>query len=151
MADLNITVDKVCEIIQHAQELGGKAQPIDDDSPVGGSGDDSPLSPMQEYSGDPTYQILVDLIEELPPDEQADLLAMLWVGRGDFDVTEFEDAQSRANDEVGEGIAPQRIIDHPLLAEYLISSLQDLGYECPEDRVEDGAAGPGGAPSGGML
>ena len=40
-----------------------------------------------------TEEELKELIDDLNVDEAADLVAITWVGRGDFEAAEFEQAQ----------------------------------------------------------
>lgn len=145
---LRTTVDTVCTVISLATQWSGMVEPntrggdamsrgLADDPGGGGQ-----LDPIISYAGDPTVQILEASLRRLGEDEQADLLAMLWLGRGDVDAEDWEEACDRTDEELGRSDAVALLLDSPHLAAHLTEALQQLGYECPEDRAEDGAAGP---------
>lgn len=146
---LRINVDKVCYVIDLAMQLAGKVAPIRE----GGSalsrgladdpGDDSNLDPIIEFSGDPTAENLEAFLRALGGDELADLLALLWLGREEFDPDDWEEACDRADEETLRADAVIALMEAPHLAEHLIEGLQALGYECPDDTEEGGAGGPG--------
>ena len=87
--DLGISLAAVATIVDHARALQGKddADPehleeeADDDGPV-----------LDEEADDLTEESLVEFIDELNEDEQAALIALAWVGRGDYDVEEWDEA-----------------------------------------------------------
>lgn len=153
---LRINVDKVCYVIDLAMQLEGKVEPpykggsdlsrgVADDP-----GGDDPLSPILDQPGDSTADNLASYLKLLGEDELADLLALLWLGRDEFEPEEWEEACDRADEEVLSGDAVSELLDAPHLADHLIEGLQELGYECPEDRAEHGAAGPGASVDTGM-
>jgi hypothetical protein len=148
---LRINVDKVCYVADLATQLAGKFEPIY----KGGSevsqgladdpGSDDARSPMLDRPGDPTAENLEDYLRALGSDELADLMAMVWLGRDEFEAEEWEDACDRADEEVQRVDSVQALLEVPNLGEHLLEALEELGYECPEDRAEFGAAGPGGS------
>ena len=64
-------------------------------------------------------------------DEQVDLVALAWMGRGDYTAEEFEqartDARGRRNAHTAEYLA-----GIPLLSDYLEEALSELGYSVPD-------------------
>ncbi len=46
---------------------------------------------MHYFADDPVAQELKDAIEALNDDEQAELVAMTWIGRGDFTSDEWDE------------------------------------------------------------
>lgn len=71
---------------------------------------------------DPTYMELKATIEDLEPDQQISLVALMWLGRGDFVKNEWETALRRASDSWNERSA-EYLIRTPLLADYLSEGL----------------------------
>lgn len=67
------------------------------------------------------------MIANLNEDEQAALIALAWIGRGDFDATEWEEARRMARDRNVDGTAPHYLGDMPLLGELLSEGLATLG------------------------
>lgn len=87
MASLNISLETVCFIIVKAREFDEKVEP-DDPDPGSNPSDDKDVSVLQDFDDDPTLQELTSTIEALNEDAQDDLLALTWLGRGDFDSWE---------------------------------------------------------------
>lgn len=80
----------------------------------------------EEEIEDLTARELRAAIRELNEDEAAELVALMWIGRGDFEPAEFklavEEAKGRAD------IKPWRyLLDRPLLGEWLEDGLQAIG------------------------
>ena len=72
------------------------------------------------------------MIANLNEDEQAALIALAWIGREDFEATEWEEARRLARERNADGSAPRYLGDMPLLAELLSEGLAALGVP-PED------------------
>ncbi|WP_425093924.1 DUF3775 domain-containing protein [Tropicimonas sp. S265A] len=77
---------------------------------------------------------LEGFIADLNEDEQASLVAVLWVGRDDFDAEEIADAKRIAMEEATVP-TEKYLMKEPLLADYLESGLDALGVDVTD--VED--------------
>ena len=78
------------------------------------------------------------LLEGMNEDEVADLVALLWVGRGDFEPEEWEDARRTALEQATTPTAEYlKGTDH--LAEHLEAGLEAMGISS-RDAVDDGSA-----------
>ena len=86
----------------------------------------------EEYGAD-SHQVR-DYISGLNEDEQANLVALMWVGRESFEADEFEEARQAA---YNERTAPTEdyLSGIPELPGYLESGLEALGIDVTE--VED--------------
>ncbi len=78
---LTIPTDKVCYIAIKAREFDAKDVETDPD-PASNPSDDSMLAVLESHADDPTYQELQEFIDGLTEDEQIDLVAITWLGRG---------------------------------------------------------------------
>lgn len=78
-----------------------------------------------DFGGDPYYQELKTTISELEPEQQVSLVALMWLGRGDFSVAEWQDALQDADDSWNDHTADY-LIGTSLLADYLEEGLQQL-------------------------
>jgi len=74
-------------------------------------------------------------IGNLEAEEQASLVALMWVGRGSFDVRELEEAMVTAQEEAPTPTADY-LIGTPHLSDHLETGLEALGY--PVGEIEDG-------------
>jgi len=77
---------------------------------------------------DPTYLELKSTIDDLEPDQQVSLVALMWLGRGDYSLDEWDRALSLAGDSWN-GRASDYLIHTPLLADYLSEGLEQITAE----------------------
>jgi hypothetical protein len=126
MLDLNPEI--ICFIISKAHEFHAKEQVVFPEEPTG-PGDTSVLQILADHADDPSYQELKNTIEDLEPDQQVQLVALMWAGRGDYDVEDWESALNDAGDRWTTRTADY-LIATPLVADYLEEGLSLLGYSC---------------------
>ncbi len=79
----------------------------------------------EEENDDMSNEELRELIEDLNVDESAELVAIAWIGRGDFDADDFEQAVSEAKDRAV-GPTVDYLLGMPLLSDYLEAGLDSL-------------------------
>ena len=128
--NLDISPEKVCYIIVKAREFDAKVEPLDPD-PGSNPADDGERIILEDYADDPTHQELVSAIEVLNEDEIVGLLALVWMGRGDFTEDQWDDAMAQARETRNER-AVDYLVGIPLLGDYLEEALSRLGYSCEE-------------------
>ena len=134
MAELEISKESVCFIILEAREFEEQLERIEDDH---GSDlvDEEHLGVIESEDDDATYDEVKQFIESLGLDEQCDLVALAWVGRGDFELYEWAEAQELARDRHNEHTA-EYLLGIPLLADYLQAGLDAFGISCEEIEEE---------------
>ena len=76
---------------------------------------------------DDSYSELVSTINDLEPDQQISLVALMWLGRGDYTFDEWNEALAQAADVHNERTADY-LIATPLLSDYLEEGLSIHGY-----------------------
>jgi hypothetical protein len=79
-------------------------------------------------TGDYTYQELVNAINDLEPDQQVCLVALMWLGRGDYDIEEWDVAMEEAAQAYNNRTA-QYVASTPLAADYLEEGLRAHDYD----------------------
>lgn len=126
MIDLN--PDIVCNIVARAHQFHAKEDVVFPESPLGG-GDSWARNILADHVDDPTYLELKGVIDELEPDQQVQLVALMWVGRGVFDAEEWDEAIEEATASWTRHTADY-LIATPLVADYLEEGLSLLGYSC---------------------
>ncbi len=124
--ELNIAVEKVGFIIIKAREFDVKVDPVEP-QPGSNASDDGESSILSDYAGDATEEELRGAISSLDEDEVIDLIAMVWIGRGDFDASELDEARALA-DERHKRNSADYLLGIPLLGDYLEEGLSALGY-----------------------
>ncbi len=127
---LDIDPQKVCFIILKAREFDAKEEIVEPD-PGSNPTDDSDYEVLEDYPEDPVYEELERLIASLNEDEQANLVALAWLGRGDYTAAEWAEALAAAHDRQT-GPAAHYLLGMPLLADYLEEGLSQLDYSCEE-------------------
>ncbi len=83
-----------------------------------------------DFGGDPYYRELKTTINDLEPDQQVSLVALMWLGRGDFSIAEWDEALQSAGESWNDHTADY-LIGTALLADYLSEGLQQVD-ESPE-------------------
>jgi hypothetical protein len=134
--DLSITPDQAFFILMKAREYDEQTPMIDpddgsDDAEVG---DEPVRQEADEETDDAVEEELVSAIQALNDDAQLDLIALIWIGRGDFSATEWTDAREAARD-IGRERAPRYVCGIPLASDYLDDGLAQFGYSL-EDYLE---------------
>ena len=84
-----------------------------------------------DYPDDATYVEIRSFLESLNADELVDLVALTWLGRGDYTKEEWASAIGQAEYASNER-TPEYLLGTPLLADYLEEGLSQLGYSCEE-------------------
>jgi hypothetical protein len=124
---INVDPDTVFFIAEKAREFHVKEDVVLPDEPNSPS-DDWAMQVLADHAQDLTYQELKATIEDLEPDQQAGLVAIMWLGRGDYDAEEFASALKDAAGSWTERTADY-LIATPLLPDYLEEGMAALGYE----------------------
>jgi Protein of unknown function (DUF3775) len=125
---LTIPADKVCYIAIKAREFDAKDVETDPDSGSNPT-DDAMIEVLESHSDDPTYQELQEFIDGLTEDEQIDLVALTWLGRGDGDVDDWKDLRREARRAHNEHTAAY-LLAKPMLSDHLIDGLNAVGSSC---------------------
>jgi hypothetical protein len=124
MAELELNKETIDFIIERAHEFHLRDDVEFDDEPDLASEDWSNLV-TANYSNDPAYQELKSTIDDLEPDQQISLVALMWVGRGDFSIDEWAEALDEAADSWNENTADY-LIGTSMLPDYLSEGLEAI-------------------------
>lgn len=127
---VTINPEKVCYIVIKAREFDEKVDPGDDD-PGSNPGDDKSVEILEDRPDDPTLEELMGAIDTLNEDEGLELIALAWIGRGDFEPEEWDEALEAAR-EVPEKRIADYLIQMPLLGDYLEEGLAKFDLNCIE-------------------
>jgi Protein of unknown function (DUF3775) len=114
---LAVSLDKVCFLIGKAREFHAKEEVVFPEEPNAPT-EDWARQVLADHRDDPCYQEVHELIDAMDVDEQVNLVALMWLGRGDFTREEWEDALKEARDRLTAHTA-EYIIATPLVADYL--------------------------------
>jgi hypothetical protein len=128
--NLSISPEKVFFIISktHQSEMEAAEPDLisdleDDDAGEGRVGKDTDMTELSEF------------ISDLNVDEQVDLVALMWLGRGDGDLDSFRDLRNDAADAHNNRTAAY-LIGTPMFADYLEEAMSMFGLSA-EDFEDD--------------
>jgi hypothetical protein len=138
--ELTIPEDKLAFIIEKAREFDVKEGDSDPDSGSNPT-DDGSSDILEDQANDPTRQELFDAIRGLNADQRIELIALAWVGRGTYDIEEWDDALDTAQEEHGKRPA-HYLMSMPLLGDYLEAGLEEFDEGIVDDDEE--LEGPSG-------
>lgn len=133
-----LSLEQVCFIIVKAREFDVKVDAVmpdpasnaaDDGMDVILSDYDDEESGTDDYEGDATEEELTAALEGLNAGEMAELLALLWLGRGDAD--DWQEAMELAEDACDDN-AVRYLMGTPLLGDLLQNGLGELGLSCDD-------------------
>ncbi len=134
--DVNIAIapDKVFFVIAKSREFDAQ---IDEGEPDPGSPpvDDDLDEIVQDYGEDPTYDEVTEFIGALNEEEQVNLVALTWLGRGDYTVEEWDQALQEARNARSDHTASY-LLGIPLLSDYLEEALTQHGYALEDMEAE---------------
>lgn len=123
---LEIAPEKVAHVIIKSREYGAKVGAWNT-STEEGDADEDPSAILEDFSSDPTLGEIAGFLDALNDDEQAHLVALVWIGRGTYEPEEFDEAVETARSEQGSSTA-NYLLGLPLLPDYLEEGLEKLGY-----------------------
>lgn len=127
---LTIDPDKVCHIIVKARAVDAKTEVVEDD-PASNMAEDEMLEVLEDYPDDATADELAAFIDGLNVDEQCELVALAWIGRGSFTKEEWREALREARHAHNTRTA-EYLMGIPLLGDYLADGLAEFGHTCDE-------------------
>lgn len=125
---LGISTDKVCFVALKAREFDVKV-PVVEPDPGSNPTDDGAREVLEDYADDPTQAELQAFLAGLNADESAALVALMWIGRGDFDAESANEALAQARGPQEQTTAAY-LLGTPLLGDYLEAGLDALGESC---------------------
>lgn len=123
--ELTIPLDMVGYIVERAREFDAKVADSDPDSGSNAT-DDGGIDVLEDKPGDLAQRELVDQINSLNIDQQIELVALAWIGRGTYDIGAWEEAKATARQEHNNRTG-QYLAGMPLLGDYLEGGLDAFG------------------------
>lgn len=128
--ELTISPEKVCYIVIKAREFDTKDEPSVSD-PGSNPSDDKMYEVLENHPDDPVQEELAAAITAMSEDEQVELVALAWLGRGDGDISDWERLRQEAL-EARTGPTWRYLLGMPLLADYLQEGLAAFDLSCDD-------------------
>ena len=132
---LSIPLDKLAFIVVKAREFDAQVEPegLEEGS---NAADDKEMGILEATPDNPTLAELVAALEDLNEDEMIDLLALVWVGRGDYSGDEWDEAV-RAAREAHDEHAVAYLLETPNLADLIEEGLAELGLSVIDEEPKE--------------
>ena len=99
----------------------------------GDAGDDWAMQVLADHMDDMSVQEIKVAVEDLSPEQQAELVALMWLGRGDYALEEWGEASAEALDRcLDNGNTAGYLLAHPMVSDHLEEGLIAHGYSCED-------------------
>ena len=127
-AELQISPEKVCFVVIKAREFDVK-DAVTEPDPGSNPSDDQMAAVLEDHADDPVVEELSSFIGAMSEDEQIDLVAMAWLGRGDYTADDWPSVRDEAARARNQNTAAY-LLGMPMLGDFLEEGLSLLGYSC---------------------
>lgn len=146
MPELAISAEKVAFIIEKARQFDVKEGASDPDS-GSNAADDDMTDVLDDDGSDPVVNELGSFMIALNEDEQLDLVALTWLGRGDGTIDDWNDLRARAVEARSEYGSPRRetvhyLLGEPMLGDLLADGLDEFGIDWTDERTTADSSAP---------
>ena len=128
MAELSIDPDYLRMLVVQVRGLMAKVPPELPDDRSNPTDDPTPPADLQDEEGDLTREEIIEEIRALEPRQQAELVALMWLGRDEGEAADWDELVQQAL-ERREVPTENYLLDHPLLAEHWLDGMERLGLE----------------------
>jgi hypothetical protein len=128
MPNLSIPLETLTYIIEKAREFDAEVEPVnahDGSNPI--DEEAGAVDILEDTPDNPTAEELATALETLNDDQRDEVVALTWVGRGDYTSDDWDEALYAAHDRHN-GDETRYLIGTPLLADYLEEGAAQLGY-----------------------
>ena len=146
MPELTISPEKVGFLIEKAREFDVKEIDTDPDSGSNPT-DDEGIDVLEDKGSDPVVTELASFIGALNEDEQLDLVALTWLGRGEGSIDEWDELRDRAMEARREYRNPRaetvrHLLGEPMLGDLLADGLDAFGVDWTNERTTPDSSSP---------
>lgn len=126
-----IAPEKICDFILRVREFQAK-EPGDDLATGSNASDDGMRIILEDEPNDAVESELREFLRGLNVDEQIDLVALVWLGRGDGSREDWSTLRAEAARQHDGRAAAPYLLAMPLLADYLADGLAQFGQTCED-------------------
>ncbi len=133
MPELSISTEKLNFLILKAREFDAKDVAVDPDDGSNGA-DDRMIDVLENRDDDAVVREISGFVNALTEDEQIDLVALMRLGRGDGEASDWDDIRAEAARERGVSTA-RYLLGEPLLGDLIAEGLDELGIPLEAERL----------------
>jgi hypothetical protein len=121
---LSLNPEFLRSLILKLRAVMAQEELVSPDSGSNASDDEGPAT-LQDSPDNMTRDEVTAQIDDLEPDQQAELVALMWIGRGDMEPEEWEEALAMAI-ERQDGPTARYLLAHPHVADHFDEGLDLL-------------------------
>lgn len=138
--ELDLDLETICFIMLKARAFEvQEGMDADEEEPearaesedASDAADDKFMQVLEMHGDDPTFAELKEAIDDLNVDQQSELVALTWLGRGDYTLDEWSEAVDSAREERTVETSLY-LLGTPLLADLLSEGLAQFGLNCED-------------------
>ena len=129
---LDIDPEKVRQIIDQARMFDAKEE-LSDPNSGSNPADDMMADVLEDLRDDATASELAECIRGLDEDEQVDLVALAWIGRGTYEASQWEEALPEAR-RAHNARTAEYLLSLPKLGDYLEEGLSAIEEKEDEEQ-----------------
>ncbi len=122
--DLGISLESVAAVVDQMRALQIREEPDSEDAE---EDQNSEAALLTESADDQTQEILEAFIGEMNADEQVSLIALAWIGRGDYGAEDWAEARRLAAERDAGQDATTYLMDMDNLADLLSEGVAAFG------------------------
>lgn len=122
--ELTISLDELFRIVLRAREYDAQVPAVDPDD-SSNMADDNAVDVLEDSSNSSVEEELSSMIDDLNDDEKAEVYALMLVGSGAFEPSEWDEAIEAATDEVTD--ITDELMQTPMLASLIEAGLAAFG------------------------
>jgi len=126
--DLATPLDLICRLIVRARENEAQVTAIETEEDPDPTDSDDSFAVLEDEANEVVEEEMLGLLEDLADDQQAEVLALAWVGRGTYDASEWDDALAEANELDQDKVT--ELMEMSMLAGYLDAGLAAFDLSC---------------------
>jgi hypothetical protein len=132
-ANLTIPLPKLAFLIVKARAYDAEVPPSGSEDGSDMS-DDKAVAALEDTKDNATREELGGALAELNVDQINELLAVMWIGRGDYEEEQWQEALAAARDARNQR-AVTYLLETPLLADLIEEGLDRLGYNVSDEET----------------
>jgi hypothetical protein len=121
---LSLNPEFLRNLILQLKAVMAQEETVTPDSGSNPSDDEAPAT-LQDTPDNLLREAIAAEIGDLEPDQQAQLVALMWIGRGDMEAEEWQEAVELASEQA-EGPTAAYLLKHPHAADHIEEGLDRL-------------------------
>jgi hypothetical protein len=127
---LHIRLHTLCSLIALAREFQAKEEVVFPEVPSSPT-EDWAMQMLADHIDDGNLAEFNGIIEDMGERQRAELVALMWLGRGDYDLEDWEEAVDEALGDFSIRAASY-LLAHPMISDHLEEGLIAHGLSCED-------------------